>query len=140
MLMCTFFEGESDLTKCMFVHSFKCWQLWMVPNTNTVYMLLYRRSTRWKHLRVIELIPVAGSWMSWKEGIETPYSTGRDLFPLLIFVFFGYVFDSYAFCLQLVLIFTDIDPVLFVLALYMKYTVEVVLLRAYIVWLVIRWL
>ncbi len=49
---------------------------------------------------------------------------------LLPFLFFG-------FCLLLLLVSFDIDPVLFVLDLYMKYTVEVVPLRTYIVWFVI---
>ncbi len=38
-----------------------------------------------------------------------------------------------------ILVFIDIDPVLFVLGLYMKYTVELVSLRTYIVWFVIVW-
>ncbi len=38
------------------------------------------------------------------------------------------------FCLQLALISPDVDPVLFVLDIHMKYTVEVVPLHMYIVW------
>ncbi len=45
--------------------------------------------------------------------------------------------DDDSNCLLLRLVSLDIDPVLFVLDLKMKYTVEVVPLRTYIVWFVI---
>ncbi len=51
--------------------------------SNTVYMLFYKRSTRWKHLRGIGLAPMdAACWVSWAEGIETPYSTCSSWTPL----------------------------------------------------------
>ncbi len=53
-------------------------------------------------------------------------------FLLLPFLFFG-------LCLLLLLVSLDIDPILFVLDLHMKYTVEVVPLCTYIVWFVIMW-
>ncbi len=46
---------------------------------------------------------------------------------MLPFLFFG-------LCLLLLLLSLDIDPVLFVMDFYMKYTVEVVPLCMYIVW------
>ncbi len=54
-------------------------------------------------------------------------------FTFVTFLFFGV-------CLLLLPVSLDIDPVLFVLDLHMKYTVEVVPLRTYIVWFVIVWL
>ncbi len=46
-------------------------------SSNTVYMLFYKRSTWWKHLRGNQLVPMdAACIVSWAEGIETPYSTG----------------------------------------------------------------
>ncbi len=42
-------------------------------------MLFYKRSTWWKHLRGIGLVPMdASCWVSWGEGIEIPYSTGSS--------------------------------------------------------------
>ncbi len=71
-------------------------------NSNTVYMLFYNRSTWWKHLSGIGLVPMdAACWVSWGEGIETPYSTGSSWRPpsmhcLLSFTF-CYLFYSLAF-------------------------------------------
>ncbi len=56
---------------------------------------------------------------------------------LLTFMYFCYLDYSFAFFLLLLLVSLDIDPVLFVLDLHMKYTVEVVPLHMYIVWFVI---
>ncbi len=51
-------------------------------NSDTVYMLFYKRSIWWKHLRGIVFVPMdADSWVSWGEGIETPYSTGSSWRP-----------------------------------------------------------
>ncbi len=93
------------------------------------------------------------SWLSLQNGpddshdkkekaskLHTQQVPPEDLFPciayfhllLLPFLFFG-------LCLLLLLVSLNIDPVLFVLGLHMKYTVEVVPLRTYIVWFVIMW-
>ncbi len=56
-------------------------------------MLFYKRSTWWKHLSGIVLVPMdAACWVSWGEGMETPYSTGSSWRPpsthcLLSFIF-----------------------------------------------------
>ncbi len=55
---------------------------------------------------------------------------------LLTFIYFCY-FLFFGLCLLLLLVSLDIDPVLFVLDLHMKYTVQVVFLLRYIVWFVI---
>ncbi len=47
------------------------------------------------------------------------------------------IYNSNNLCLLLLLVSLNIDPALFVLDLHMKYTVEVVTLRTYIVWVVI---
>ncbi len=57
-------------------------------------------------------------------------------YALLAFIYFCYLFIL-GLCLLLLLVSLDIDPVLFVLDLHMKYTVEVVSLCLYIVWFVI---
>ncbi len=50
--------------------------------SNTVYMLFYKR---WKRLKAIGLVPMdATFWVSWGEGIETPYSTCSSWRPLSI--------------------------------------------------------
>ncbi len=64
-------------------------------NSNTVYMLFYKRSTWWKNVRGIGLVPsVAACWVSWGEGTKTP----EDLLPCIayfhllllpFFLFFG---------------------------------------------------
>ncbi len=112
-------------------------------NSNTVYMLFYKRSIWWKHLRGIGLVPMdAACWVSSGEGIKTPYSIGSSWRPpsmhcLLSFTFVTFLF--FGLCLLLLIVSLDIDPVLFVLDLHMKYTVEVVPLHTYIVWFVIVW-
>ncbi len=68
-------------------------------------------------------------WVSWGEGIKTPYSTGSSWRPLSIAYFLSLLF-------LLLLVSPHIDPVLLVLNLHMKYTVEVVPLCTYIVWFV----
>ncbi len=96
-------------------------------NSNTVYMLFYKRSTWWKHLRVIGLVPMdATCWVSWEEGIKTLYSTDSSWRPpsMLTFIYFCYLFLFFGLCLLLLLVSLDIDPVLLVLELHMKYTVE----------------
>ncbi len=59
--------------------------------------------------------------------IKGPPSMHLLLLPFLFFVL----------CLLLLLVSLDIDPVLLVLDLHMKYTVKVVPLCTYIVWFVI---
>ncbi len=64
---------------------------------NTVYMLFYKRSTWWKQLRGIGLVLMdAACWVSWGEGIETPYSTGssrrsHSMHCLLSFTFVSFL-------------------------------------------------
>ncbi len=75
-----------------------------------------------------------------KDKHHTQQVLPEDFFPLLSFIHFCYFSDSKAFlCLQAVLVSTDVDPILFVLDFYMKYRVEVVPLRTYIVFFVIVW-
>ncbi len=51
-------------------------------------MLFYKRSTWWKHLRVIGLVPVdVACWVIGEEGIKTPYSTGSSFYFLLSVAF-----------------------------------------------------
>ncbi len=57
------------------------------------------------------------------------------LFSLL--TFFHFTFFNHSPFLLLLLVSPDADPVLFVIDLQMKYTVELVPLRMYIAWFVI---
>ncbi len=57
----------------------------------------------------------------------------RYLFKDIFLLFFGHCI------LLLLLVSLDIDPVLFIVDLLIKYTVEVVSLHMYIVWFVIVW-
>ncbi len=51
-------------------------------NSNTVYVLFYKRNTWWKHLSGFRLVPMdTACWVIWGEGIETPYSTGSSWKP-----------------------------------------------------------
>ncbi len=65
-------------------------------NYNTVYMLFYLRSTWWKHLRGIWLIPIhATCWVSWGESIEPPYSTGSPQRPPSMHCLFSFTFVTF---------------------------------------------
>ncbi len=79
-------------------------------------------------------------WVSWAEGIET-YSTGSYWRPVssAYFHLLLLLFWLIGLCLCLVFVSTDVDPILFVLDLHMKYTVEVIPLCTNIVWFVIMW-
>ncbi len=51
-------------------------------------MLFEKRSTQWKHLRGIGLVPMdATCWVGWGEGINIPYSTGSSWRSLSIAYF-----------------------------------------------------
>ncbi len=82
----------------------------------------------------------AACWVIWGEGIETQYSTGllEDLLPCITY-FHLFLLSVLVFGLWILLLLVslDIDPVLFVLDLHMKYTVEVFPQCTYIVWFVI---
>ena len=71
-------------------------------------------------------------------GEHTQQVPLEDLFPCIAY-FHSLLspFRLFGLCLLLLLVSLDFDPVLFVLDLHMKYTVEVVPLRTYIVWSVI---
>ncbi len=61
---------DTRITKIEFNHFY---------NSYTVYMIFYKRSTWWKHLRSIGLVPMdAACGVSQGEGIETSYSTGSS--------------------------------------------------------------
>ncbi len=69
--------------------------------------------------------------------LHTQQIPPEDLLPIIAyFHLFLLPFLFFGLCLLLLLVSLDIDPVLFVLDLHMKYTVEVVHLRMYIVWFV----
>ncbi len=78
-------------------------------NSYTVYKLFYKRSTWWKHLRGIGLVPMdAACWVhSWGQCIETPYSTGSSWRPLSIAYFLSLLlsFLLIGLCLLLRLVF-----------------------------------
>ncbi len=85
---------------------------------------------RWKHLRDIGLVPMdAACWVSWGEGIKTPHTTGSSWRPLSITYFLSLLlhFEFIGLCFLLLLVSPDVDPVLFVLDLNMKYIVTVAL-------------
>ncbi len=108
----------------------------------TVYMLFYKISTRWKHLKGFGLVPIdTACWVSSWEVIETQYSKGSSRRPPSMHCLFSFTlviyFYYFGLCLLLLLVPLDINPVLFVLDLYMKYTVEMVPLWTYIAWFVI---
>ncbi len=63
----------------------------------------------------------------------------KNLSPLLTFFHVCYLFWFIDVYLLLVLISTDVNNVLFVLDLHMKYTMEAVNVYSYIVWFVIVW-
>ncbi len=63
-----------------------------------------------------------------------------DLLPCIAYLhLFLLPFLFFDLSVLLILVSLDIDPVFFVLDLHMKYTVEVVPLRTYIVWFVNVW-
>ncbi len=61
----------------------------------------------------------------------------KTFHALLTFIYFCYFYLFFGLCLLLLLVSLDVDPVLFVLDLHMKYTVEMVPLCMYFVWFVI---
>ncbi len=98
---------------------------WSNTHLFLLYMLFHKTSTQWKHLRGFVLDPIdATCWVSWGEGIKTPYSTGSSWRSLSI-VYFHSLLLPFLFIglfLLLVLVSPGVKPVLFVLDLYMKYT------------------
>ncbi len=72
--------------------------------------------------------------------LHTQQVPPEDLFPCIAnFHLLLLTFWFFDLCLLLLVVSLDIYPVLFVLDLHMKYTVEVVHLCTYIVWFVIVW-
>ncbi len=78
-------------------------------------------------------ISLKQTWVSqshfttWEEGIKTPYWTWRPL--SIAYCICLLLFQFIRLCLQLILVSTDhadVDPILFVLNLHKKYTVEMV--------------
>ncbi len=64
--------------------------------SNTVYLLFYQRSTWWKHLRAIGLVPMDVTCsVSWGEGIETPYSTGSSWRPPFMHCLLSFTFVTF---------------------------------------------
>ncbi len=91
-------------------------------------MLFYKRSPWWKHLKGIEMFPMDVSCkVSSGEGIETPYSTGSWRL-LSISCFHSLLLPVWFIdlCILLLLMSPYVNPVLFVVDIHMKYTVEVV--------------
>ncbi len=65
-------------------------------NSNTVYMLFYKRSSWRKHLRSIGLVPMdITCWVSWGESIETPYSTGSSSRPPSMHCLLSFTFATF---------------------------------------------
>ncbi len=101
--------------------------------------LFYKRNTWWKHLRGIGLVPSdAACCVSWGEGINTPYSAGSPWRPLSI-TYFDSLLLLFRFIGLCLLVSPDVNSLLFVLDLHMKYTVDVVSLSTHIVWFVTMW-
>ncbi len=72
--------------------------------------------------------------------LHTQQVPPEDLLPCIAYFYLLLLpFWFFGLCLILLLVSLDIDSVLFVLDLHMKYTVEVVPLPTYIVWFVIVW-
>ncbi len=65
----------------------------------------------------------ATCWVSWGEGIGTPYSTGSSWWPLFIVYFHSLLLPSWFIDLWLLLVLVSLDvyPVLFVLNLHKMY-------------------
>ncbi len=79
------------------------------------------------HLNGIGLVRIdAAGWVIWGEGIKAPYSTGSCWRPLSIAYFHSLLllFWFIGPCLWLIHVSTDVDPVLFILDLDMKYTLR----------------
>ncbi len=111
-------------------------------NPNTDYMLFYKTGTQWKYLKDIWLISIdVTCGVSWGACIKTLYSTDSSWRTPSIAYFHSplFLFWFICFCLQLVLVSTDVNTILFVLDLHVKYTVDVVPLCTYIVCFVILW-
>ncbi len=117
--------------------------IFCIINSNTFYILFYKWTTWWKHLRDIGASPNIFWLLS--ELMRMHWNSIFNMFFLmtsfhcLILLFFLVTFPICRSCLQLILVSTDVGAVLFVLDLHMKYTVEVVLLCGYMVWLAMRW-
>ncbi len=62
---------------------------WTISVTNTIYMLFYKRSTRWKHLRDIGL-------SEWMPSILNRFFL-KTFHVLLTSIYFYYLFYSFAF-------------------------------------------
>ncbi len=78
-------------------------------NSNTVYMLFYKRSTWWKQLRGIGLVPMdATCWVSCGENIKTPYSIDSSRRPPSMHCLLSFTFVTFFILWPLSL---DIDPV-----------------------------
>ncbi len=99
-------------------------------------MLFYKRSTLWTHLRGNGFAPMdATCRVSWGEGIKTPYLTAASsLRPLSIAYLHSLLllFWFTSLCLWLVLVSIDVNHVVFIVDLHMKYTVGVVPLCTHI--------
>ncbi len=74
-----------------------------------------------------------------RNSVPNRFLLKTSFHALLTFIYFCYLFLFFGLCLLLLLVFLDIDPVLFVMDLHIKYIVEVVPLHTYIVWFVIIW-
>ncbi len=110
-----------------YIYMVKCGDIWFecdhfnhFCHSDIDYMLFYKRSSWWKHLRGIGLVPIDATWRTFSityfHSLLTP------------FLFIG-------LCLPLLLVYLDVDPVCF----NYIYTVDVVPLHMYIVWFVIVW-
>ncbi len=62
-------------------------------NSNTVYMLFYKRSARWKHWAGFSMDDAC--WVSWEDGIKTLYSTGFARRLLFIAYFHSFLLPFY---------------------------------------------
>ncbi len=82
------FECDVKITKIEFTH---------FCNSNTVYMLFYKRSTWWKHLRSIGLVPMdAYNLLSeLRRSVETPYSTGSSWRPPSMHCLLSFIFVTF---------------------------------------------
>ncbi len=93
---------------------------WIKFNSNTVYILFYKRCIWWKHVMGLD----SSWWISPVEWVEEKASQSHTQqvplgqpFPLLTFVHFRYFSYLLGLCIWLVSI--DVDPVLFVFDLHM---------------------
>ncbi len=76
-------------------------------------MLFYKRSTCWKHLRGIELVPMdAVCWVRWGEGIKTiinRFFLKTSFHASFSFIYLCYIFLFFGLCLLLLLVPFDIE-------------------------------